>query len=344
MRNLKKKVVVFATAASLAVVSMTGCASFENADTVATVGGDRIPAGVANFYARYQQGMIETNLGSMLGDNMWTQEVSEGKTYEDNVKDSVMDALQQMYILEDHMAEYEVVLTDEEKSAIQEAAKKFDEGNELEAKELVSGETEYVERVLTLLTIQKKMTDAVTKDVSTEVSDEEAAQKSMQYVSFPYTTTDEEGNSKTLTDEEKAALKETAAAFLEGAKAAEDFAAYATEQGKEAQTATFDSESTSPAAELIAAADSLGVGGFTDVIETENGLYVAKVTSLLDRDATDAKKETIVNSRKSEKFNEVYDGWKKDTKIKVNKDVWAKVDFQDVGGPVKQNEEEPYTE
>ena len=40
MRNLKKKVVVFATAASLAVVSMTGCASFENADTVATVGGD----------------------------------------------------------------------------------------------------------------------------------------------------------------------------------------------------------------------------------------------------------------------------------------------------------------
>ena len=344
MRNLKKKVVVFATAASLAVVSMTGCASFENADTVATVGGDKIPAGVANFYARYQQGMIETNLGSMLGDNMWTQEVSEGKTYEDNVKDSVMDALQQMYILEDHMAEYEVVLTDEEKSAIQEAAKKFDEGNELEAKELVSGETEYVERVLTLLTIQKKMTDAVTKDVSTEVSDEEAAQKSMQYVSFPYTTTYEEGNSKTLTDEEKAALKETAAAFLEGAKAAEDFAAYATEQGKEAQTATFDSESTSPAAELIAAADSLGVGGFTDVIETENGLYVAKVTSLLDRDATDAKKETIVNSRKSEKFNEVYDGWKKDTKIKVNKDVWAKVDFQDVGVTVKQNEEEPYTE
>ena len=344
MRNLKKKVVVFATAASLAVVSMTGCASFENADTVATVGGDKIPAGVANFYARYQQGMIETNLGSMLGDNMWTQEVSEGKTYEDNVKDSVMDALQQMYILEDHMAEYEVVLTDEEKSAIQEAAKKFDEGNELEAKELVSGETEYVERVLTLLTIQKKMTDAVTKDVSTEVSDEEAAQKSMQYVSFQYTTTDEAGNSKTLTDEEKAALKETAAAFLEGAKAAEDFAAYATEQGKEAQTATFDSESTSPAAELIAAADSLGVGGFTDVIETENGLYVAKVTSLLDRDATDAKKETIVNSRKSEKFNEVYDGWKKDTKIKVNKDVWAKVDFQDVGVTVKQNEEEPYTE
>ena len=92
--------------------------------------------------------------------------------------------------------------------------KNFDEGNELEAKELVSGETEYVERVLTLLTIQKKMTDAVTKDVSTEVSDEEAAQNEYAVCKFSrYTTTDEEGNSKTLTDEEKAALKETAAAF-----------------------------------------------------------------------------------------------------------------------------------
>ncbi len=61
MRNLKKKVIVFTAVASLAVGAMTGCASLENTDTVATVGEDKIPAGVANFYARYQQGMIETS-------------------------------------------------------------------------------------------------------------------------------------------------------------------------------------------------------------------------------------------------------------------------------------------
>ena len=49
MRNLKKKVVVFATAASLAVVINDRMCKLENADTVATVGGDKIPAGVANF-------------------------------------------------------------------------------------------------------------------------------------------------------------------------------------------------------------------------------------------------------------------------------------------------------
>ena len=344
MGNTRKKMVALMTVVAMSATAITGCGKINNEATLMTVGKDKVSMGVANFFARYQQAMAEAQYGTYMGDDMWESEMAESETMEDTMKKRILETLKTLYVLEDHMKDYKVELTAEEKQKIDKTAEEFLKANKDAAKEVVSADKETVSRVLELLTIQDKMREAMTADVDKNVSDEEAAQKSMQYVSFPYTTTDEEGNSKTLTDEEKAALKETAAAFLEGAKAAEDFAAYATEQGKEAQTATFDSESTSPAAELIAAADSLGVGGFTDVIETENGLYVAKVTSLLDRDATDAKKETIVNSRKSEKFNEVYDGWKKDTKIKVNKDVWAKVDFQDVGVTVKQNEEEPYTE
>ena len=40
--------------------------------------------------------------------------------------------------------------------------------------------------------------------VNEEVSDEEAAQKSMEYVYFSYTSTDESGSVTELTDEEKA--------------------------------------------------------------------------------------------------------------------------------------------
>ena len=69
-------------------------------------------------------------------------------------------------------------------SKISEAAKAFDEANGLEEKEAVSGTTENVERMLTLVTIQEKMQKAMVADVDTEVSDEEAAQKSMQSVSY----------------------------------------------------------------------------------------------------------------------------------------------------------------
>ena len=47
---------------------------------------------------------------------------------------------------------------------------------------------------------------------------------------------------------------------------------------------------------MIAAADALtNEGDVTDIIETENGIYIAKLTSLLDREATDSKKESIVS-------------------------------------------------
>lgn len=338
MKNLNKKIVAFAATTAIAVTSLTGCGGFKSSDVVATVGESKITADVANFYARFQQAAVETSYAQMLGENMWEQQVAEGTTYEDSVKGGVMDSLQQLYILEAHMDEYKVSLTDEEKSKISKAAADFEENNNLKAKKLISGDKEVVERVLTLITIQNKMMKEMTKDVDTNVSDEEAAQKGMQYVKFALTTTDAEGNSQALSEEEKAALKNTAANFLTGAKEAADFKAYAADAGYEATETTFDKDSTSPAKELIAAADTLAEGAFTEVIETSDALYVAKVTSLLDRKATDTKKESIVSARKDEKFNKIFEGWKKDTKIKVDKDVWKKIDFKKVGVKVKQEE------
>lgn len=342
MRNLKKRAAVIAATTALALTSLTGCASFDKKEALATVGDSTISAGVANFYARYQQASIETSYGQMLGDNMWAQEIAKGTTYEKSVKDGVMDALQQFYILEDHMGDYEISLTEEETAAIQKSAAKFAEDNELKAKDLVSGDKETVAEVLRLMTIQHKMSNAMIADVDTNVSDEEAAQKSMQYVKFPFTKTGEDGKTQDLTDEEKEALKQTAADFLAGAKTADDFEAYAKEAGYEATAATFDKEATTPATEVVLAADALGEGEFTDVIETMSGLYVAKLTSVFDREATDKQKESIVNTRKRDRFTEIYEGWKKDTKIKVNEDVWAKIDFQSVGVKIKVDDSKPY--
>lgn len=340
MKNLKKKVVAIAATTAIAMTSLTGCGSLDNSDVVATVGDSKITAGVANFYARFQQATVETVYGQLLGEDMWIQEVAEGTTYEDSVKEAVMDSLQQLYVLEDHMKDYDITITEEDKKAISEAAKKFDETNELKTKKLISADSEVVEEVLRLLTIQNKMAEAMTKDVDTEVSDDEAAQKSMQYVSFPYTTTLEDGTSVESTDSEKSAIKQVAATFLEGAKTAADFEAFTKEQGLEAQTASFDKETASLPTELITAADALAEGALTEVIETESGLYVAKLTSLLDREATDAKKEKIVDERKNEKFTEIYEKWIKDTKVKVDKEIWGKISFQDLGVKMKQEKTE----
>ena len=258
---------------------------------------------------------------------MWSGESEEGKTYEDTVKDSILESLENMYLMEEHMDEYDISLSDEEKNSIKEAASQFDSENGLAEKEKVSGNTDTVERVLELLTIQKKVQDAVEAGADTEVSDEEAAQKSMQYVTFSFTTTDEEGNSVDLTDEEKEELKATAESFAAGAAGAADFAAYATEQGQTSQDATFDAESATLPTQLVEAADALGEGETTGVVEGDNGYYVARVTSLLDREATDAKKQEIVSERQQELMDETIAGWREDADIEVHERVWDKIEF-----------------
>ena len=45
------------------------------------------------------------------------------------MKKNILESLEQMYVLEDHMADYGVELTKDEKSKIQEAAKAFVKAN-----------------------------------------------------------------------------------------------------------------------------------------------------------------------------------------------------------------------
>lgn len=348
MMRLGKRAAAVTAAGVLAAVSVTGCSGSIDTDAVvATVGDEEITLGVANFYARLTQGEYETYYASMMGmtaEDMWAQEYDEDTTFEEQIKDSVMESLEDMYVLSQHAADYDIALTEEEESAISDAAEQFEADNTDAAKEAVSGYKKDIEKVLELVTIQNKMDSAMKEGVDEEVSDEEAAQKSMQYVLFSYTTTDDSGNSTELTDEEKEELKTTAQSLADRTAAGEEFATIAEELGAEAQTATFDSESTSPNEDLIAAADALqNEGDVTELVETDSGIYVAELTSLLDREATDAEKESIVEQRRQDQFDSLLEEWKDAIEIEVNDRVWNKVDFIDQGVTVVTPEEETDT-
>ena len=348
MMRLGKRAAAVTAAGVLAAVSVTGCSGSIDTDAVvATVGDEEITLGVANFYARLTQGEYETYYASMMGmtaEDMWAQEYDEDTTFEEQIKNSVMESLEDMYVLSQHAADYDIALTEEEESAISDAAEQFEADNTDAAKEAVSGYKKDIEKVLELVTIQNKMDSAMKEGVDEEVSDEEAAQKSMQYVLFSYTTTDDSGNSTELTDEEKEELKTTAQSLADRTAAGEEFATVAEELGAEAQTATFDSESTSPNEDLIAAADALqNEGDVTELVETDSGIYVAELTSLLDREATDAEKESIVEQRRQDQFDSLLEEWKDAIEIEVNDRVWNKVDFIDQGVTVVTPEEETDT-
>ena len=343
MVGLKKRGVITAVAGILAAVTITGCsAAPDNDATVVTVGTEKVSYGVANFYARMQQAQYESFYAGLMGmsaDTMWSQEVEEGKTYEENMKDSILESLENMYLVKQHASEYKVELTDEEKKKIDKAAEEFVEDNTLEDKEVVSGYKKYVKEYLELATIQQKMDAPMKEGVDENVSDEDAAQKKIEYVQFSYTKKDDSGQSVQMTDDEKKAEKEKAQTFLDTVSADpdKDMNAAAASAEKEVQTATFDSESSTLNADLLKAADALeNVGDVTSLIETDDGIYVAKLTSKLDREATDQKKKEIVEERKQKQYEDQVETWRKETDIKVDKKEGKKVDFEDQGVNVKQ--------
>ena len=92
--------------------SLIGCGSLKDDAVVVKAGDEEITAGVANFYARYTQAQYETYFASYLGgDDMWSRNASDGKTYEESIKKTLLDDLKNMALLEEHMKDYDVKLT-----------------------------------------------------------------------------------------------------------------------------------------------------------------------------------------------------------------------------------------
>ena len=353
MMRLRKGAAIAAAAGALTAMTVTGCSGSLDPDAVVmTVGGEEVTLGVANFYARmtqaqyetYYLGMMSSNGMTMTAEDMWNQEY-DGETTEESTKESLLESLQNMYVISQHAEEYDVSLTEDEEKAISDAADQFGKDNTDEAKDKVSGYKKDIEKYLELVTIQTKMDSAMKEGVDEEVSDEEAAQKAMDYVFFSYTTTDDSGATVALSDDEKTALKTTAENLTERVKNGEEMADVAEESSTAVQEATFDAETSTYDADLIAAADALAeVGDVTDVIETDNGLYVAQLTSLLDRDATDTKKQEIVEERKQEQYDSLLEDWKDAADIEVDEKVWDKIDFIDQGVTIITSEDEESTE
>lgn len=458
MHNRLKKAVVFGLSACLMLGSLSGCskkeAEFDPEATAVTVNGDEISAGLVKFATHYTQALTEDLYKNYMGvsDPMSQDIYGNGSTMGDMIKSQTVTTLENMVLAEQKMEEYGVELTDDEKSTISETAKKFLDDNGEEVLEKMGATQETVERYLTLRLIQNKMEPAMSADVDTEVSDDEAAQRKVQYAMFraeteaeseSETETGSEAESETGSEAATEVVEETTLVETDGAtevsaaaenstdakaeaatekateaetaaltgetdtktqsaaqtetesaseavtdaaaeadgteaasteaeteavsgsaqetetetetetedpamveakakalakaeeliakvKAGEDFETAANEVDPDAacSTMTFGSDSTSVVEGLITATEGLDDGTLVETpIETDSGYYVAQVVSKLDRDATDQKKEEIVDQRKSDCISELYTQWKDDGEISENEDVLAQITF-----------------
>ena len=340
--KLKKLSILALSGVLMTGAVLTGCGSINPDKTVATVNGTEISLGLANYMAQYTAVDYDTYYMSYFGQDMWTKQSGDNaETMTDRVKANTLQSLEEYYLLEEHMDEYGVSLTEDEMNKIASAAADFMSANTEEALEAMGATEEYVKEQLRLATLQQKMYDAIVAGADTNVSDEECAQKTFSYVRVSKTASTDEAESKT--DEEAAAeAKDKAQQILDEALtgSSEDPLQTAAE-AHDASKATCsygtkdlqseDDNSTYLDMAVLEAADKLGEGEYNKtLIDTDQYYYVIRMDSLDDKEAAERERQSIISDRKQALYDETLNGYKDAAQWSVDDKAWEPVNFDTI--------------
>jgi foldase protein PrsA len=275
-----------------------------------------------------------------FGEDVWSTDMyGLGYTMEDDLKDSVIGGVEELYVLAAHADEYGIALSEDEKAAIETAAANFIADNSTEALKALGATEEIVEDYLSLVTIQSYMYDAIIAEADTEVSDEEANVSSYSYVTVSKTSyTDADGNTVEYTEDDLELLAKEVKAFA--TEAAESSLEEAAEDaGYTVQTGTFTADDTSLDADVLAALQELSEGEVSAPIELDSSYYVVRLDAKTDADATEANRQSIISQRQSDHYSEVLDAWKEESGWTLDEKVWAKVSFDNLFTTVSESTE-----
>ena len=198
-----------------------------------------------------------------------------------------------------------VELTDEEKAEKKEIAQTF----------------------LDRLNASEDPTTADFSDLRTEINDELNAQRRAEEAAAD---TAEDGTDAAEDSTDDAAQPDSAAdtGTTEDASSTED-TTDTDEIYLTASETTFGADDEDLDEALKEAAQTLSDGQvYAEVIEGENAYYVVRLNSVLDREATDSQKETIVQERQAEAYSNQLDTWVEESDISVKR-AWNKLEVKD---------------
>ena len=339
-----KKLAALVLSGVLCLAALTGC-GVSTDETVATLGNEKVTYGVANFLVKYQKATVDDLYVMYLGETAWDTDLyGYGSTLEDDFKASAMDMLHEVYTLKAHMDEYGVEITEEDKTAITEAATAFLAANSEEAIEEFGATQEIVEEVLTLYTIQAKMYNAIVADTDREVSDEEANMRGYSMIEVTLTGEyDESYNLVEYTEEELAVVKANAAKMAEEL-AEKEMKEVADAYGYAVSTGAYGKDEDTLDAAVVKALDALAEGEVSGMIETESAIYFVRIDTETDVEATESNRATIISERELALYDETLLKWQENDGWTVNDSVVDKIEFHNLFTQTAESTEEVGTE
>lgn len=234
-----KKIIAMLLAATLSVTAFTGCAINKDA-TVATLDKEDIKLGLVNFIIRYQEAGYDDMYIQYMGEGYWDKTVTGSDTVLDTWKTNAIEEVHELYTLKAHQSDYDVKVSDDEKSEIADAAKKFMKDNSDDAIDEMGATEDIIKEYLELRLIKSKMYEAIIKDADSDVTDEEANMSAYTVVKLDYKGYyDSNYQYQTYTDDQSAQIKSQADAVIAALAEGKTLEDAATAAGTSATTGTY---------------------------------------------------------------------------------------------------------
>lgn len=317
------------------VLSLVGCSN-EN-KVVATVNGKEITLG------NYER-LLALNKSSMeayYGSDIWSSEVEEGKTYEDTLREMVLESMTSSEVIYQQAEKEKVAPTDKE---VQEQIDSFNQN--------IKDDEDY-KKELKRMGIDDKFLkyqfarDIANQNLKTHYEDNTKVSESDMKKYYEDNKDDfyvdtvtashiliktQDDNGKELSDEEKSKAKKTAEEVLAKIKAGEDFAKLAKEYSQDSSASNGGELGTFGRGQMVQefedASFSMKAGEVSDIVKTQYGYHIIKVTERVNKqESYDESKATIKSTLLSEKYTEYIEGLVDKADIKEKEDIVKSAKF-----------------
>lgn len=330
---MKKRILALVTAGILAF-SLAGCSGTKDPNAVAaTVNGEEITLGQLEFMLRMNKSSVEA---SMTDESMWEQEIEDGVTYRDKFKELMIDQMVNTALIAQAAEKDGLKPSDKEvESSYNELRTTINSDEDLKksAEELGVTDEFLKSQAKTNLLIQayQNKFNEETKVSESEMEKYYEENKDSYKVDeveashILIKTTDDDGNA--MSDAEKKKAKAKAEKILKEVKNGGDFAELAKKYSEDPGSAeNGGSLGTFGKGQMVEpfeeAAFSMEPGEISDLVETDYGYHIIKVTDKINEttsyeEAKDGIKTQLLNNMYGEKIEELQKDAKieKDTKI-----------------------------
>lgn len=261
---------------------------------------------------------------SVYGEEIWNTQ-KDGVTLQENVKETVLAKIAQIKTMYLMSQQYELELTQEEQSRIENAAGTYYNSlNETEV-ELMGVSQDTILGLYQEYALAQKVYQFIIQDINPEISDDEARTITVQHILIKTYNADGQGGRIPYSQEAKEEAYQKALDIREMAVDGEhDFEELAAQYSEDTNiTYSFGKGEMDQAFED--AAFLLETNAVSPVVESEAGYHIIKCISTFNREETEANKVKIVEQRREKEFGQEYGAFVKTLTKQLNEELWDEI-------------------